>query len=118
MWEVLVTPTFQRWWATLGAGERRALLVSIELLRELGPMLPRPHADTLGGSMHPNMKELRTQYRGRPIRTLFAFDPERNAILLCGGDKTGDKRFYDRMIPIADRLFAEHLAGLKKGSKR
>jgi hypothetical protein len=60
------------------------------------------------------MKELRTQSRGRPLRTFFVFDPRRSAILLIGGDKTGDDRFYDRMIPLADRLYDEHLKELKK----
>jgi hypothetical protein len=60
------------------------------------------------------MKELRTQHKGRPFRTLFAFNPERYAILLIGGDKTGDNRFYEKMIPEADRLYAEHLDELKK----
>ena len=55
------------------------------------------------------MKELRTQSSGKPLRTFFAFDPRRTAILLIGGDKTGDKRFYDRMIPRADALYDEYL---------
>ena len=75
-------------------------------------MLGRPYADTVNGSRHPNMKELRTQHRGHPLRTLFAFDPRRCAILLIGGDKTGDAQFYERMIPLADRLYDEHLASL------
>jgi hypothetical protein len=58
------------------------------------------------------MKELRTQHQGKPIRTFFAFDPRRTAILLIGGDKSGKKRFYDEMIPIADRLYDEHLQQL------
>jgi hypothetical protein len=60
------------------------------------------------------MKELRTQNQGRPLRTLFAFDPRRCAILLVGGDKTGGDRFYDRMVPVADRLYDEHLLALEK----
>ena len=84
------------------------------LLERLGPHLQRPHADTIKGSKHPNLKELRTQHRGRPLRTLYAFDPRRMAILLIGGDKTGDARFYDRMVPLADRLYHEHLKALKK----
>jgi hypothetical protein len=60
------------------------------------------------------MKELRTQHKGRPIRTFYAFDPRRSALLLIGGDKTGDNRFYVKMIPLADRLFDEHLDELKK----
>ena len=114
MWEVEFTDEFEGWWDALDADEQTSVAASVELLRQLGPHLPRPHADTLAGSKHANMKELRTQHRGRPLRTLFAFDPRRCAILLLGGDKTGDKRFYDRMIPLADELYDEHLAQLKK----
>jgi hypothetical protein len=80
----------------------------------LGPHLGRPHVDTLQGSRHPNLKELRTQHQGRPLRTLFAFDPRRCAILLIGGDKAGDERFYDRMLPLADRLYDAHLDALRR----
>jgi len=59
------------------------------------------------------MKELRTQAKGGPIRTFFAFDPRRSGILLIGGDKTGDDRFYERMVPLADRLYATYLDELK-----
>lgn len=89
------------------------MAASVELLRQLGPHLHRPHADTLQGSRHPNMKELRTQHEGRPLRTMFAFDPRRRAILLIGGDKTGDDRFYERMIPKADDLYDAHLQELR-----
>ncbi|WP_430755083.1 type II toxin-antitoxin system RelE/ParE family toxin [Magnetovirga frankeli] len=78
---------------------------SICLLAERGPLLARPHADHVKGSRHANMKELRTQIHGSPYRTLFAFDPRRTAILLIGRDKTGDNLWYDRMIPVADRLY-------------
>jgi len=60
------------------------------------------------------MRELRVQSGGRPLRVFYAFDPHRSAILLIGGDKTGDKRFYDRMIPVADDLYDDHLADLKR----
>ena len=59
------------------------------------------------------MRELRIQSGGNPLRTFYAFDPRRTAILLIGGDKTGDKRFYERMIPIADQLYDEYLVELK-----
>ena len=93
---------------------RNQLPTGVELLRQLGPHLGRPHVDAIQGSRHSNMKELRTQHQGRPLRTLFAFDPRRCAILLVGGDKTGDDRFYDRMVPVADRLYDEHLLALEK----
>ena len=65
-------------------------------------------------SRHSNMKELRTQCEGRPLRTLFAFDHRRRAILLVGGDKSGDGRFYERMIALADDLYDAHLETLRK----
>jgi len=114
VWEVEYTDEFGRWWETLTEDEQESLVVSVELLRSIGPGLPRPHSDTVKGSKHSNMKELRTQHRGCPIRTFYAFDPRRYAILLIGGDKTGDDRFYDRMIPLADRLFDEYLEELRK----
>ncbi len=114
MWEVEFTDEFARWWETLDADEQESLAASVELLRQLGPQLGRPHADVVRDSKHANMKELRTQHSGRPPRTLFAFDPLRCAILLIGGDKTGDDRFYERMIPLADRLYDEHLEQLRK----
>jgi hypothetical protein len=113
MWDVEYTDEFGRWWESLDEDEQQSLTASVELLRQLGPHLSRPHADTLSGSRHLNMKELRTQHQGRPLRTLFAFDPRRSAILLIGGDKTGDARFYERMIPQADRLYDDHLATLR-----
>lgn len=114
MWEVEFTDEFGKWWDSLDEEEQESLAASVELLRQIGPMLPRPHADTVNGSKHSNMKELRTQHQGRPLRTFFAFDPRRCAILLIGGDKTGDHRFYERMIPLADRLYDEHLATLRR----
>jgi hypothetical protein len=114
MWEVEYTDRFDEWWQTLAEDEQESLRATIKLLRQLGPLLSRPHADTVKRSRHSNMKELRTQCKGRPIRTFFAFDPRRCAILLIGGDKTGDDRFYERMIPLADRLYDEHLKELHK----
>ena len=86
---------------------------SIDRLIESGPALGRPYADTVRQSAFSNMKELRTQAKGDPLRTFFAFDPRRSAILLIGGDKTGDDHFYERMVPQADRLYATYLEELK-----
>jgi len=66
------------------------------------------------GSRHAHMRELRVQVQGRPFRILYAFNPKRNAILLVGGDKTGNERWYEVNVPIADRLYGEHLEELKK----
>lgn len=108
-WDVEYTDEFASWWISLTADEQADVNASVELLEHQGPQLGRPHVDTIKGSRHSNMKELRTQSGGKPLRTFFAFDPRRTAILLIGGDKTGDKRFYDRMVPIADDLYDTYL---------
>ena len=113
-WNVEYSAEFEQWWDSLSAGEQDSLALSVAALIDEGPNLGRPQVDTVNGSRHSNMKELRSQHRGRPYRTFFAFDPRRSAILLIGGDKTGEKRFYDRMIPIADDLYDEYLEELKK----
>lgn len=114
VWNVEYTDEFYAWWLTLDHSEQESIAASVGLLETVGPQLGRPHADTIEGSKHANMKELRTQHDGRPYRTFFAFDPRRSAILLIGGDKTGDKQFYLRMIPEADRLYDEHLDELRR----
>lgn len=86
----------------------------VGLLEERGPALGRPYADTVKSSRHANMKELRVQRAGRPYRVLYAFDSHRHAILLLGGEKTGNARWYREYIPLADRLLDEYLAGLKR----
>jgi hypothetical protein len=111
-WEVILLDEFALWLGTLEVEVRTAILGHIILLRERGPNLGRPYVDTLEGSQFSNMKELRIQVNGNPWRVLFAFDPNRAAILLVGGNKTGDNRWYKKNIPIADSRFARHLAGL------
>lgn len=84
----------------------------IDALEQVGPALGRPLADRIEGSRHHNMKELRSV--GKNLRILFAFDPERKAILLIAGDKTGQwDRWYQENIPLADELYDRHLAGEK-----
>lgn len=115
MWSIETTDTFDIWFDALDDIDRTNVLASMIVLQEKGPTLSRPYADTVKGSCHSNMKELRVQSKGDPIRAFFAFDPKRRGILLCAGNKTGnDKRFYDEMIPIADREFTAHLRKLNK----
>ena len=114
MWNIEYTDEFATWWYGLSESEQVSLDASVRLLEALGPSLSRPHVDSIKGSRHSNMKELRTQSSGKPLRTLFAFDPRRSAILLVGGDKTGDDRFYERMVPEADRLYDNYLDELRK----
>lgn len=107
MWDVEFTNEFEAWWDTLTVQEQQGIDAAVRVLEQRGPGLGRPLVDTIEGSRHANMKELRIG----SIRILFAFDPRRAAILLIGGDKAGRwQEFYDRMIPLADDLFDEHLA--------
>jgi len=87
---------------------------TVKLLGNFGPQLRFPHSSDIVGSRHGNMRELRIQHSGRPYRVLYAFDPRRCAILLIGGDKTGKDRWYEKYVPIADRLYDEHLDALHK----
>jgi len=113
-WEVEYTDEFGAWWEDLAVEEQEDVYAKVLLLRRSGPTLPRPHADVVHGSRHPNMKELRIQHEGRPYRVLYAFDPRRAAILLIGGDKSGQGRWYETFVPVADRLYDEHLDTLKR----
>ena len=103
------------WLDTLDEGSWEQVMAAIEVLREIGPHLGRPLADTVTASEHRNMKELRPGSSGRSeLRILFAFDPERRAILLVAGDKTGDwNRGYKKNIPMADTLFDRYLNNIK-----
>lgn len=110
MWTIKTTDGFDNWFSALCVTERACVLASLLVLREKGPGLPRPYADTIKGSSYSNMKELRVQSRGDPIRVFFAFDPYRTGILLCAGNKVGnEKRFYNQMIAVADREFTDYL---------
>jgi hypothetical protein len=109
-WHVEYTDEFGAWWDTLTDDERVRITASVGLLERRGPNLPFPHSSGVSGSRHGHMRELRVQVGGRPIRIFYAFDPRRVAILLLGGDKTGQDDFYTRLIPVADRLYDVHLA--------
>ncbi len=124
-WIVEVTDEFTAWWDGLTEVEQVDVATVIELLEKRGPQLSYPHSSGIQGAKHSHMRELRIQHKGRPYRVLYAFDPRRMAILLLGGDKTGNDEWYDKNIPIADRLYNEHIAELtqegllkpKRGSK-
>ena len=116
-WEVEFTDEFGGWWGTLTEQQQDDVAHGVGLLAELGPALDFPYSSKVKGSRHSHMRELRTQSGGRPLRTLYAFDPLRTAILLLGGDKTGDDRWYEKFVPVADRLYDEHLNELRKEGK-
>jgi hypothetical protein len=113
-WAVEVTGQFETWWNALSEDAQVEISAKVELLQERGPTLPRPHADVIATSRHANMKELRGKVEGRHLRVLYAFDPRRTALLLLGGDKTGDPNWYEKFVPIADDLFDQHLRQLKR----
>ncbi len=105
---------FTAWFADLAEALQDEILAHVALLRERGPQLGRPYVDTVQDSAFTNMKELRVQFQGDPWRILFAFDPTRTAILLVGGNKRGDKRWYKKHLPIADERFKQHLRRLEQ----
>ena len=108
-WEVEVSDEFVKWYDDLTLNESASVDYSVELLEAAGPVLARPHVDTLYGSKISNLKELRVQHEGRPLRILFAFDPRRVGYLILGGDKTGDNRWYETFIPLAEKIYQQHL---------
>ena len=113
-WGVEYTNEFGAWWAGLAEGQQDDVTAVVELLLEHGPRLPFPYSSGVEGSRHSHIRELRIQSGGRPIRVFYAFDSRRSAILLIGGDKTGNDRFYKQYVPLADKLYDEHLEELRQ----
>ena len=117
IWEVLFHDEFEAEFEAMTEEVQDNLLAAAKALQIAGPKAGRPHVDTLDGSKHANMKELRfTAHGGREVwRAVFAFDPDRVAIVLVAGDKQGknQKLFYKRLIKIADRRFDSHLRQAK-----
>lgn len=114
MWDVEYTDEFAGWWETLTEEEQIDITASVGLLEERGPNLRHPHSSGINSSGHTHMRELRIQHKGQPYRVLYAFDPRRTAILLIGGNKTGDNRWYEKYVPVADELYEQHIENLKK----
>jgi hypothetical protein len=113
-WNVEVTDYFEAWWTDLTETEQEDVAAVVELLESRGPQLPHPFSSGIRGSKHSHMRELRIQHRGRPYRVLYAFDPRRTAILLLGGDKAGQDDWYEKYVPIADRLYDEYIEALRQ----
>lgn len=113
-WDVEYTDKFGLWWDELTEAEQESVAATVGLLEIAGPKLPFPYSSGIESSRHGHMRELRIQHAGHPYRVLYAFDPRRCAVLLLGGDKTGNDRWYDQFVPIADRLYDEHLDLLRK----
>jgi hypothetical protein len=113
-WSIEYTNEFGVWWTTLGEGAQDDIAAIVTQLESRGPQLPFPYSSGISGSRHTHMRELRVQSGGEPLRIFYAFDPRRTAILLIGGNKAGDDRFYEQMIPLADRLYDDHLNELRR----
>ena len=107
-WEIELTARAEEWFMGLSDRDAAKVTAAFDELERQGPGLGRPFVDSVKGSRHHNMKELRSI--GGNLRALFAFDPQRHAVVLLGGDKTNDWRgWYERNIPLADRMYDDHL---------
>ena len=118
-WTVEIGDEFEPEFDELQEDVQTEILALTRLLQQFGPQLGRPRVDTLNQSRHANMKELRFSAADGEWRVAFAFDPKRKAILLVAGDKSGSsvRRFYRRLLAMADARFDAHLARLKKAGK-
>ncbi len=118
-WDIEISDEFEPEFDALHEDVQDEILAHAHLLQEYGPQLGRPRVDTVNGSRHANMKELRFHAADGVWRVAFAFDTRRHAILLVAGDKSdgSEKRFYDELIRKADKRFDTHLARLKKERK-
>jgi hypothetical protein len=112
-WEVELSDEFEQWWDGLTAAEQKSVNFTVSLLQEVGPALKMPHSSGVEISRHRHMREPRIQHQGRPYRVLYAFDPRRAAMLLIGGDKSGNNRWYEEYVPLADAIYERHLRELE-----
>jgi hypothetical protein len=114
-YQVEFTEEFRGWYEEeLTSLEQISVARVVDMLEQAGPMLPFPFSSGVSGSKFSHMRELRIQHEGRPYRVLYAFDPRRSALLLLGGDKTGDDRWYEKNVPKADALYQWHLEEIKR----
>ncbi len=114
---VNATEEFERWIENLSHREQKTVLQVVKILEQVGMALAEPYSSALKGTKHP-LRELRPRRGASPLRVIYAFDPKREALLLLGGDKGDDKRFYERAIRRAEQLWEGHLEDLEKEGKR
>lgn len=115
--EVVATDEFIEWYASLIHQDADAVALNVERLEQRGVTLGFPYTSAINGTKEP-LRELRIQSQGRPLRVFFAFDPLRQAVLLIGGDKTGDDQFYEAYIPRAEAIWKEYLVEIKDEIER
>lgn len=114
IWEVEYSYVFMQWWSQLEKSEQKSLLTGIQLLKNYGVNLRSPHSSKIKMTKNSHIRELRVQHKGKPYRILYAFDPRRIAVLLVGGNKTSDNRWYEKFVPLADKLYKEYLTMLEE----
>ncbi|MFP5233922.1 MAG: type II toxin-antitoxin system RelE/ParE family toxin [Acidobacteriota bacterium] len=117
-YEVEASDEFKDWYEPLSEAEQNSIERVVLMLAEAGPALGFPYSTGIQSSKFSHMRELRIQHDGRPYRVLYAFDPNRAALLLLGGDKTGDSRWYEKMVPKADAIYEEHLKALEEEQRK
>lgn len=115
-WKIIISEEYEIWFNELPQKHKVAIATDLEVLKDIGPTLGRPYADQTKGSKYNNLKELRTKVPGHVYRSLFAFDPERHAVILGGGDKKGknQEKFYKRLIAQAEIVFETHLKTIQQ----
>ncbi|OQY43552.1 MAG: hypothetical protein B6240_12190 [Desulfobacteraceae bacterium 4572_87] len=118
-WELLISQEYEEWFNGLPQKDKAAIATDLSVLKNIGPTLGRPYVDQIKNSKLKNLKELRTKASGHVYRSLFAFDPERHAVILCGGDKKGKdpEKFYKKLILQAETVFEKHLKNIQQGIK-
>jgi hypothetical protein len=109
-WDLVFVPEFEKWLFEQDDKLRDNIYDNFKLLEELGPLLGRPKVDTLKGSRLCNLKELRLTHMGMPIRIIFLFDEVQKGIILLGGNKANDHRWYVKSIRLAERRYTEYLS--------
>ena len=112
-WEVEYTDEFEAWWVGLKEEEQIDVNAVVGLLEEKGPHLPYPYSSEVKGTKFGSIRELRIQHKGKPYRILYVFDPRRAAILLIGGRKTSGTHWYEKYVPLAEKIYEQHLKDLK-----
>ena len=114
-WKLLISEEYEEWFNDLPQKHKVAIATDLTVLKSIGPSLGRPYVDQIKGSKFKNLKELRTKVSGHVYRSLFAFDPERHAVILSGGDKKGkdQDKFYKKLILQAEAVFEKHLKNIQ-----
>ncbi len=111
--EVVGTAEFEQWFHGLANKEEAAVVRAVDILEQKGITLGFPNSSAIESAKSIALRELRIQSGGHPLRVFYVFDRIRRAVLLIGGDKTGDNRFYEKLIPMAEKIYRQYLIEIK-----